>query len=198
MDAVVQPSAGHHPEVERKTKPSMGITVEELNVRWKVAVVDLSKKDIIVTNPDHALEGALSIRYVAAPNVPYTRHRELRICTIYVNNVWTLQYLSSKSVDNCYLTVQQRAWSGIFWVPLYVYSDRCPVRCGISGPNVTIISKRGLPQVDFWYHTNRWLDVIPPPCTIPPVATALPRGLAGSSMGPSCGMKRSLFWTSSG
>ena len=82
MDAVVQPSAGHYPEVERKTKPSMGITVEELNVRWKVAVVDLSKKDIIVTNPDHALEGALSIRYVAAPNVPDTRRHELRICTI--------------------------------------------------------------------------------------------------------------------
>ena len=86
MDAVVQPSAGHHPEVERKTRrktrPSMGITVEELNKRWKDAVGDLKKKGIPVTNPDHALEGALSIRYVAAPNVPDTRRRELRICTI--------------------------------------------------------------------------------------------------------------------
>ena len=45
MDAVVQTSAGHHPEVERKTRrktrPSMGITVEELNKRWKDAVGDL-------------------------------------------------------------------------------------------------------------------------------------------------------------
>lgn len=63
MDVVVQNSANAEGGVESKAEPFTGITVEELNVRWKAAVVDLSKKGINVTNPGSALEGALSIRY---------------------------------------------------------------------------------------------------------------------------------------
>ncbi|CAM9180685.1 unnamed protein product, partial [Laminaria digitata] len=62
VDVVVQKSANTDGGVESTAEPFTGITVEDLNVRWKAAVVGLSKKNVIVTNPDHALEGALSIR----------------------------------------------------------------------------------------------------------------------------------------
>lgn len=65
VDSVVQRSAKIYGVVESKTDPFKGITVEELKARWKATVDQLLKKDIIVTNPDHALEGALCIRYVA-------------------------------------------------------------------------------------------------------------------------------------
>lgn len=69
VEAVVQRSAETDQMVEGKKDPFKGITVEELNVRWKAAVDELSKKEINVTNPDHALEGALCIRYVEASNI---------------------------------------------------------------------------------------------------------------------------------
>ena len=40
-----------------------GITVEELSAKWKETVRELAKREITATNPEHALEGALSIRY---------------------------------------------------------------------------------------------------------------------------------------
>lgn len=40
-----------------------GITMEELRARWNETVHELVKRDIAVTNPENALEGALSIRY---------------------------------------------------------------------------------------------------------------------------------------
>ena len=40
-----------------------GITVEELSAKWKETVHELAKRDVSVTNQEHALEGALSIRY---------------------------------------------------------------------------------------------------------------------------------------
>lgn len=81
-------SAEPHVGVERKTEPFKGITVDELDVRWKAVVVDLSKKGISVTNPDHALGGALSIRYVAAPYVIKTR--QTTRCVQYVTLFCTL------------------------------------------------------------------------------------------------------------
>lgn len=69
VEAVVQKSDDTNVDVERKAEPFKGITVKELNVRWEAAVVDLAKKGIDVMNLGHALEGALSIRYVSAPNV---------------------------------------------------------------------------------------------------------------------------------
>lgn len=73
VEAVVQRSTQTDVVVESKTDPFRGITVEELNVRWRAAVDELSKIEIIVTNPDHALEGALCVRYAATPNIPKTR-----------------------------------------------------------------------------------------------------------------------------
>lgn len=73
MEAVVQRSTQADVVVESKTDPFRGITVEELNVRWRAALDELSKKEINVTNPDHALEGALCIRYAATTNIPKTR-----------------------------------------------------------------------------------------------------------------------------
>ena len=40
-----------------------GITVEELSAKWKETVQELGKREVSVTNEEHALEGALSIRY---------------------------------------------------------------------------------------------------------------------------------------
>lgn len=40
-----------------------GITMEELRAKWNETVHELAKRDIAVTNPENALEGALSIRY---------------------------------------------------------------------------------------------------------------------------------------
>lgn len=40
-----------------------GITVEELSAKWQETVVELAKRGITVTNAQHALEGALLIRY---------------------------------------------------------------------------------------------------------------------------------------
>ncbi|CAN0351296.1 unnamed protein product, partial [Laminaria digitata] len=62
VEAVVHRSAKTDRGVASTTEPVRGITVEELNVRWKAAVDQLSTKGINVMNPDHALEGALSIR----------------------------------------------------------------------------------------------------------------------------------------
>lgn len=73
MEAVVHRSPEPHLEVARKTEQFKGITVEDLKVRWKAVVVGLSSNGINITNPDHALEGALSIRYVGAPNIFRTR-----------------------------------------------------------------------------------------------------------------------------
>lgn len=39
------------------------ITVEELEAKWQETVRELAKRGITITNPEHALEGALSIRY---------------------------------------------------------------------------------------------------------------------------------------
>ena len=39
-----------------------GITVEELSAKWKETVHELAKREVSVTNQEHALEGALSIR----------------------------------------------------------------------------------------------------------------------------------------
>ncbi|CAN0303614.1 unnamed protein product, partial [Ectocarpus sp. 6 AP-2014] len=39
-----------------------GITMEGLRAKWKETVRELAKRDIAVTNPENALEGALSIR----------------------------------------------------------------------------------------------------------------------------------------
>ncbi|CAN0584273.1 unnamed protein product, partial [Laminaria digitata] len=44
VEAVVRRSAEPHVGVERETEPFKGITVDELDVRWKAVVVDLSKK----------------------------------------------------------------------------------------------------------------------------------------------------------
>lgn len=40
-----------------------GITTQDLRARWNEAVRELATRGIAVTNPDNALEGALSIRY---------------------------------------------------------------------------------------------------------------------------------------
>lgn len=40
-----------------------GITMKELRAKWNETVRELAKRDISVTNPENALEGALSIRY---------------------------------------------------------------------------------------------------------------------------------------
>lgn len=40
-----------------------GITVEELSAKWQETTVELAKRDITVTHAQHALEGALLIRY---------------------------------------------------------------------------------------------------------------------------------------
>lgn len=46
-----------------------GIAWKELSARWNV-VVDVLKRDgVTVINPDHALEGALTIRYCVPPVV---------------------------------------------------------------------------------------------------------------------------------
>ncbi|CAN0256450.1 unnamed protein product, partial [Scytosiphon promiscuus] len=39
-----------------------GITMEELRAKWNETVRELAKRGIAVTNPENALEGALSIR----------------------------------------------------------------------------------------------------------------------------------------
>ena len=41
-----------------------GITMEELRAKWHETVCGLAKREIAVTNPENALKGALSIRYV--------------------------------------------------------------------------------------------------------------------------------------
>ena len=43
-------------------EPLQGITMGELQSKWKDVVAELSTKGLNVTNADHALEGALSIR----------------------------------------------------------------------------------------------------------------------------------------
>ena len=47
-------------------EPFLGITTDGLKSKWKAAVAELSNIGINVMNADHALEGALSIRYCAA------------------------------------------------------------------------------------------------------------------------------------
>lgn len=41
-----------------------GITAEDLRTKWQEVVGKLAKRKIPVVNPENALEGALSIRYV--------------------------------------------------------------------------------------------------------------------------------------
>lgn len=66
VEDVVHRSAKVNRGVESNTASFEGITMEELNARWTAVVVDLLKEGINVTNPDHAMEGALSIRYDVA------------------------------------------------------------------------------------------------------------------------------------
>ena len=40
-----------------------GLTLSELSAKWHGVVTALERTGVTVTNPDHALEGALSIRY---------------------------------------------------------------------------------------------------------------------------------------
>lgn len=47
---------------EGKTNVYQGITVEDLGAKWQATVDGLSKRGIVVTNANNALEGALSIR----------------------------------------------------------------------------------------------------------------------------------------
>lgn len=54
--------AGESDTAANTTEPFKGITVEDLNSKWKAAVLELSEIGINVTNADNALEGALSIR----------------------------------------------------------------------------------------------------------------------------------------
>lgn len=93
MEAARQISSENHGGVERTTEPFKGITVDELNEKWKAAVDRLESIGIAVLNADHALEGALTIRYVAAPIVSKTR--ELFILTMLR---LVLPYLSSNNV----------------------------------------------------------------------------------------------------
>lgn len=39
-----------------------GITLGELSAKWLETVHELASRDVAVINPEHALEGALSIR----------------------------------------------------------------------------------------------------------------------------------------
>lgn len=47
---------------EGKTDAYQGITVEDLNAKWRATVDGLAKGGIVVFNAQNALEGALSIR----------------------------------------------------------------------------------------------------------------------------------------
>lgn len=44
-----------------------GLTLVELSAKWGAVVTALERIGVTVTNPDHALEGALSIRYSSPP-----------------------------------------------------------------------------------------------------------------------------------
>lgn len=68
MEAIVRELADPDEREAARTAPSKvemyrGITVEELSAKWLEAVLELEKREITVTNAEHALEGALSIRY---------------------------------------------------------------------------------------------------------------------------------------
>lgn len=73
MEALVQIPCKTGGRGQRNAEAFRGITVEELNEKWNAAVLELRKKEIMITNPDHALEGALSIRYGAVPTMIKTR-----------------------------------------------------------------------------------------------------------------------------
>lgn len=47
---------------KRKRGAYQGITMDELSVKWLETVSELANKEVTITNPKHALEGALSIR----------------------------------------------------------------------------------------------------------------------------------------
>lgn len=47
---------------KRKRGVYQGITLQELSAKWLETVHELSNEEVTVTNPEHALEGALSIR----------------------------------------------------------------------------------------------------------------------------------------
>ncbi|CAB1111691.1 unnamed protein product [Ectocarpus sp. CCAP 1310/34] len=67
VEEIVRKLAGPDEREAARTAPSKvemyrGITVEELGAKWLEAVLELEKREIMVTNAEHALEGALSIR----------------------------------------------------------------------------------------------------------------------------------------
>eukprot|EP00752_Nemacystus_decipiens_P012467 g11041.t2 len=60
---LANPDKGEAAELaERKRGAYQGITLEELNAKWLETVQELANKDVSIINPEHALEGALSIR----------------------------------------------------------------------------------------------------------------------------------------
>lgn len=57
----------HGEVVEVTTKEYTGITARELSNEWARVVDAMTRNGVMVANADHALEGALSIRYDALP-----------------------------------------------------------------------------------------------------------------------------------
>lgn len=57
------PDGGEAAEMaKRKRGAYQGITAAELKTKWLDTVHELASNEVTVTNPEHALEGALSIR----------------------------------------------------------------------------------------------------------------------------------------
>ncbi|CAM9393730.1 unnamed protein product, partial [Laminaria digitata] len=69
-----------------KPEPFEGITTDELKLKWEAAVAELSVKGIDVTNAEHALEGALSIREFEGTVV---RHESF----VFLDVVWLTRIL---------------------------------------------------------------------------------------------------------
>ncbi|CAM9184211.1 unnamed protein product, partial [Ectocarpus fasciculatus] len=71
---------------ESKTNVYQGITVEELGTRWQETVDELERRGLTVTNAEHALEGALSVREF---NGSLVRHEKF----IFLDVVWLARIL---------------------------------------------------------------------------------------------------------
>lgn len=80
-----------------------GITMEELRAKWHETVCELAKREIAVTNPENALKGALSIRYVQqsseADTTVFASPTPLLICSSHAERG---KLLSRKLVRSCF------------------------------------------------------------------------------------------------
>lgn len=63
MQQLADPGGEATERVETQGGVYQGITVEELNAKWQETVLELANREIMVTNAENALHGALSIRY---------------------------------------------------------------------------------------------------------------------------------------